>query len=92
MTEKEREILGITQEECAEVIQAISKCVRFGIDNSHKSGNTQRENLSMEVGDLVCMIGLMIEAGLVKEIFLNDNTHNDDWQWAFKRCLLRTKF
>ena len=71
MTKKEREILGITQEECAEVIQAISKCVRFGIDNSHKSGNTQRENLSMEVGDLVCMIGLMIEAGLVKEEDIN---------------------
>jgi len=71
MTEKEREILGITQEECAEVIQAISKCVRFGIDNSHKSGNTQRENLSMEVGDLICMIGLMIEAGLVKEEDIN---------------------
>ena len=71
MTEKEREIVGITQEECAEVIQAISKCVRFGIDNSHKSGNTQRENLSMEVGDLICMIGLMIEAGLVKEEDIN---------------------
>jgi len=71
MTEKQREILGILQEECAEVIQAISKCVRFGIDNSHKSGNTQRENLSMEVGDLVCMIGLMIEAGLVKEEDIN---------------------
>ena len=71
MTEKEREILGILQEECAEVIQAVSKCVRFGIDNSHKSGNTQRENLSMEVGDLVCMIGLMIEAGLVKEEDIN---------------------
>jgi NTP pyrophosphatase (non-canonical NTP hydrolase) len=71
MTEKEREILGITQEECAEVIQAVSKCVRFGIDNEHKSGKTQRENLSMEVGDLVCMIGLMIEAGLVKEEDIN---------------------
>ena len=71
MTEKEREILGILQEECAEVIQAVSKCVRFGIDNSHKSGSTQRENLSMEVGDLVCMIGLMIEAGLVKEEDIN---------------------
>jgi|TARA_R110000851_G_scaffold169754_5_gene315943 NTP pyrophosphatase (non-canonical NTP hydrolase) len=71
MTEKEREILGITQEECAEVIQAISKCVRFGIDNSHKSGNTQRENLSMEVGDLICMIGLLIESGLVKEEDIN---------------------
>ena len=71
MTEKEREILGILQEECAEVIQSVSKCVRFGIDNSHKSGSTQRENLSMEVGDLVCMIGLAIESGLVKEEDIN---------------------
>ena len=71
MTEKEREILGITQEECAEVIQAISKCVRFGIDNSHKSGTTQRENLSMEIGDLICMIGLLVESGLVKEEDIN---------------------
>lgn len=71
MTEKEREILGITQEECAEVIQAISKCVRFGIDNQHKSGTTQRENLSMEIGDLICMIGLLVESGLVKEEDIN---------------------
>ena len=71
MTEKEREILGITQEECAEVIQAISKCVRFGIDNSHKSGTTQRENLSMEIGDLICMIGLLVESGLIKEEDIN---------------------
>ena len=71
MTEKEREILGITQEECAEVIQAISKCVRFGIDNQHKSGTTQRENLSMEIGDLICMIGLLVESGLIKEEDIN---------------------
>ena len=71
MNDKQREILVITQEECAEVIQAISKCVRFGIDNSHKSGTTQRENLSMEIGDLICMIGLLVESGLVKEEDIN---------------------
>ncbi len=38
MNEKQREILVITQEECAEVIQEVSKIFRFGIDNQHKDG------------------------------------------------------
>lgn len=59
--DKLEEVLTITQEECAEVIQAISKCRRFGLDNSHKSGKTQRENLTEEVGDLYCMLELLCE-------------------------------
>ena len=58
---KLEEVLTITQEECAEVVQAISKCRRFGLDNSHKSGKTQRENLTEEVGDLYCMLELLCE-------------------------------
>ena len=61
MNEKEREILVITQEECAEVIQEISKIFRFGIDNSHKEGVTHRTKLEMEVGDLLAMIDLLLE-------------------------------
>lgn len=64
---KLEEVMTITQEECAEVIQAISKCRRFGLDNSHKSGLTQRENLTEEVGDLYCMLELLCDhAGLDK--------------------------
>ena len=58
---KLEEVMTITQEECAEVVQAISKCRRFGLDNSHKSGKTQRENLTEEVGDLYCMLELLCE-------------------------------
>ena len=58
---KLEEVLTIAQEECAEVIQAISKCRRFGLDNSHKSGKTQRENLTEEIGDLYCMLELLCE-------------------------------
>jgi NTP pyrophosphatase (non-canonical NTP hydrolase) len=62
---KLEEVLTIAQEECAEVIQAISKCRRFGLDNVHKSGKSQRENLTEEVGDLYCMLELLVEhAGL----------------------------
>ena len=33
MNEQLKEVMDIAQEECAEVIQAISKISRFGIDN-----------------------------------------------------------
>ena len=65
MNEKQREILVITQEECAEVIQEVSKIFRFGIDNQHKDGMPHRNKLEMEVGDLLAMIDLMFEHQLI---------------------------
>lgn len=66
MNDKQREILVITQEECAEVIQEISKIFRFGINESHKDGMLHQEKLETEVGDLLCMISLMTQHGLVR--------------------------
>ena len=64
--DKEREILSITQEECAEVIQAISKCFRFGLDNV-KPGKpkTNREHLEEEIGDLLAMVEIMESENLI---------------------------
>ena len=57
---KTEEILDILQEECAEVIQAISKCRRFGMDNVYLKGEgTQREQLVKELGDVVLLIDLL---------------------------------
>jgi NTP pyrophosphatase (non-canonical NTP hydrolase) len=53
------EILDILQEECAEVIVAISKIRRFGIDNTYKDGGTQREHLVQELGDVTLLIELL---------------------------------
>jgi len=66
MNSKEKEILDITQEECAEVIVAISKISRFGLDNI-KPGKpkTNREHLAEELGDLQAMIDLCIKFDLV---------------------------
>lgn len=64
--EQHKEILLITQEECAEVTQAISKIFRFGMESEHK-GATNRERLEEEVGDLMCMIDLLIDSGMVSE-------------------------
>ena len=60
------EILLITQEECAEVTQAISKIFRFGFDSVHK-GVDNRTHLEEEIGDLMCMIDLLIDNGIVSE-------------------------
>jgi NTP pyrophosphatase (non-canonical NTP hydrolase) len=60
------EILLITQEECAEVTQAISKVFRFGMDDEY-NGQTNREHLEEEIGDLMCMIDLLIENGIISE-------------------------
>ena len=66
MNEKQREILVITQEECAEVIQEISKIFRFGIDAKHKDGLVHKQKLESEIGDLLCMICLMFEHDLIE--------------------------
>ena len=66
MGEIDKEILLITQEECAEVTQAISKVFRFGMDDTH-NGETNREHLEEEIGDLMCMIDLLIDNGIVSE-------------------------
>ena len=58
MNDKLRETLVITQEECAEVIQVISKIFRFGLDeNDHR--------LEDEIGDVLCMIDLLIVQGVI---------------------------
>jgi NTP pyrophosphatase (non-canonical NTP hydrolase) len=68
MNEKIEEALGILQEECAEVIQDVSKCRRFGIDNVYLNGQgTQRENLVKEVGDVLAMVDILIEQGLFNQ-------------------------
>ena len=64
MNKAQKEVLLITQEECAEVTQAISKVFRFGIDGSHNE-RTNKERLTEELGDLHCMIELMVESGMI---------------------------
>ena len=62
------EILNILTEECAEVIQAISKTQRFGMDNTNPfSTETNREHLEQEIGDLLTMIDLLFVKGIINE-------------------------
>ena len=62
MNEQIAEALGILQEECAEVIQEVSKIRRFGLDElSYHTGTSHRATLEAEVGDVLCLIDYLIE-------------------------------
>jgi len=65
MYNKTDEIMGILQEECAEVVVAVSKVRRFGLDKSYKEGGSQRDHLTQEVGDVMLMIELLVEQGVL---------------------------
>lgn len=66
MDNKLHEVMNILSEECAEVIQAISKCHRFGLDN-FKPGKplTNAQHLEGEIGDLLAMIDLLQLKGII---------------------------
>ena len=66
MDTQTKEVMDILQEECAEVIQAVSKISRFGLDN-YKPGKpkTNREHLEEELGDLITMIDILHSMDIV---------------------------
>ena len=62
MNEQTNEALLILQEECAEVIQSISKVFRFGMDTQWPEGApTNKWKLEEEVGDLLAMVDSLVE-------------------------------
>lgn len=90
MNSREKEILDIAQEECAEVIVAISKISRFGLDN-FKPGKpkTNRQHLAEELGDLQAMIDLCIITGIVDKQEVDQASDNKiaklkQWSNIFK--------
>lgn len=67
-----KEVFCITQEECAEVTQAISKIFRFGFDSIHPTtGKSNMQSLEEEVGDLLAMIDIMVEKCIVSDSNIN---------------------
>ena len=61
-----QELLTITMEECGELIQACSKALRRqDIDD---------QNLRDEIGDVMCMIELLVERGCITKTELNNGS------------------
>jgi NTP pyrophosphatase (non-canonical NTP hydrolase) len=55
-----KEVMAVLQEECAEVIQAVSKVNRFGLE-SEWEGITNKQSLITEIGDVIALIKVLIE-------------------------------
>lgn len=86
MNQSTQEILLITQEECAEVTQAISKVFRFGIDGQKPGNNkTNKEHLEEELGDLLAMINILTDKNIVSTQSLEtakNNKYSKLKQWS----------
>ena len=66
LNETNNEVMDILQEECAEVIQAVSKIRRFGIDNAKPGTDyNNREHLEEELGDMLAMIDILMANNIV---------------------------
>lgn len=52
--------MSVLQEECAEVIQAVSKINRFGM-NGEWEGVTNKQALIQEIGDVLAMVNVLLE-------------------------------
>jgi NTP pyrophosphatase (non-canonical NTP hydrolase) len=91
MKDKVREALIITQEECAEVIQAVSKIMRFGFDSCYPTEDSAstKECLEMEIGQLLCMVGILVDQGVIDEDAMmqameHKKTKLETWSNLFK--------
>ena len=72
LTDYERELLVCVMEECAEIIQAASKLVRFGKENRPDNNVSNTEVLSAEVGDLLAVLERTVKASLIDPDVISD--------------------
>ena len=63
---KLQELMVITMEECGELTQQCSKVLRKA-ETVEDVSESQRQKLMEEVGDVYCMIDLIIDSGLMTE-------------------------
>jgi hypothetical protein len=72
MNRQIQEALDILQEECGEVIVEVSKCRRFGMDSIHyKTGIKHVTMLETEVADVLSLVDILIEQGVLDPVVLN---------------------
>jgi NTP pyrophosphatase (non-canonical NTP hydrolase) len=73
MNQRVNEALNLLQEECAEVIVEVSKCNRFGLNTLHyKTGADHRSMLEQEIGDVLALVDVLMEEGIIGHAGLLD--------------------
>ena len=68
---KLQELMVITMEECGELTQTCSKVIRK-FENFEDIDHEKLDNLIEEIGDVACMIELMVESGICTETQIQD--------------------
>lgn len=74
-TKAENEMLDILQEECAEVIQAISKIKRHGWDSYNPdilAAPTNQDHFSDEVAQLLTVVGMLMGGNRLSEVRMGE--------------------
>ena len=65
---KQEYLLTCLSEECAEIQQAVSKALRFGLDNYNPNGLLTNEGaISLELNDLQAIKEMLIKEGVLTE-------------------------
>lgn len=63
---KSEYLLVCLMEECAEIQQAASKALRFGMENGHPDGqHSNRAELSKEIGELDNLVEMLSDRDLI---------------------------
>lgn len=78
----------IAQEECAEVIQAISKVFRFGLEREYTAGNSNKRNLEIEIGQLRFSLDQLsthwdLDYDAITDAYLNKANTYKHWEKFF---------
>ena len=63
LTPRQAELLAVLAEECGEVIQAVGKILRHGLDSHYDNGLDNREQLHKELGDVAAVQELLMDVG-----------------------------
>lgn len=69
-TATDYEALDLLQEECAEVIQMVSKIRRFGTDSYHPGDPAKRTNIQLledELGDVALIQDILVKRNIVSK-------------------------
>jgi len=69
---KTEHLLVCAIEECAELQQAVSKALRFGLDDGHPDKQTTNaEDIMKEYTDLIAVMTMLIGEGLIHDYFMD---------------------
>ena len=62
---RQEHLLTILAEECVEVAHAVTKSLRFGLDDQFKGNPINKDHLSQELGDLLGIYFKLIREGII---------------------------